>query len=105
MIAGDPGKEGPFVLRFRVPAGYKVAPHTHSTGENVTVISGTFHIGMGEKFDGTHGTTLKAGAFALAPRGMAHCAWFSEPSVLQVHGIGPTGINYINAADDPSKSN
>jgi hypothetical protein len=105
IIAGDPAKEGPFVFRLRLPAGYKVAPHTHPADENVTVISGSFHIGMGEKFDDTKGAHVKAGGFAQAAKGMAHYAWFSEPSVIQVHGVGPTGINYVNPADDPRKSN
>jgi quercetin dioxygenase-like cupin family protein len=105
VITGDPGKEGPFVFRLRVPAGYKVPPHTHPADENVTVISGTFRIGMGEKFDEATGTALKAGGFAKAPKGMAHYAWFTEPTVVQVHGVGPTAISYINPADDPRKGN
>jgi Domain of unknown function (DUF4437) len=105
VIAGDPGKEGPFVFRIRVPGGYKVPPHTHPADENVTVISGTFHIGMGDKFDDSKGTALKTGGFAKAPKGMAHYAWFSEPTIVQVHGVGPTGITYVNPADDPRKSN
>src|SRR3974390_2116613 len=63
VIAGDPGKEGPYVYRIRVPAGYKVQPHTHPADENVTVISGTFNIAMGDKFDESKGTALKAGGF------------------------------------------
>jgi quercetin dioxygenase-like cupin family protein len=105
VIAGDPGKEGPFVYRIRVPAGYKVQPHTHPGDENVTVISGTFHIAMGDKFEESKGTALKAGGFFKAPRGMAHYAWFTESTVFQVHGIGPWGITYVNPADDPRKSN
>ena len=105
VIAGDPAKEGPFVYRIRVPAGYKVQPHTHPGDENITVILGTFHIAMGEKFDESKGTALKAGGFLKAPRGMAHYAWFTEPTVFQVHGVGPWGITYVNPADDPRKSN
>ena len=69
VIAGDPGKAEPFVIRFKAPAGYKVAAHTHPIDENVTVISGTFHLGMGEKFDQAKGTLLKAGGFAKLPPG------------------------------------
>jgi len=105
VIAGDPAKEGPFVYRIRVPAGYKVQPHTHPGDENITVISGTLHIAMGDKFDESKGTALKAGGFVKAPRGMAHYAWFTAPTVFQVHGIGPWGITYVNPADDPRKSN
>ena len=105
VIAGDPGKDGPYVIRLRVPAGYKVPPHTHPVDENVTVISGTFHIGMGEKLDEAKGTALTAGGFARVLPGMAHYAWFTEPTIVQVHGVGPTGITYVNPADDPRKSN
>ncbi|HTV37666.1 MAG TPA: cupin domain-containing protein [Xanthobacteraceae bacterium] len=105
VIAGDPGKEGPFVFRIRVPAGYMVQPHTHPVDENVTVISGTFNIAMGDKFDQSKGTAVKAGGFLKNPSGMAHYAWFTEPTVFQVHGVGPWGVSYVNPADDPRKSN
>ena len=88
-----------------MPAGFKVPPHTHPADENVTVISGTFNIAMGDKFDESKGTTLKAGGFFKAPRGMVHYAWFTESTVIQVHGVGPTGFTYVNPADDPRKSN
>ena len=61
VLDGDPGKDGPYVLRAKLPSGYKVPPHTHPTDENVTVISGTFHIAMGDKFDATKGDAVKAG--------------------------------------------
>ena len=56
IISGNPGQEGPFVLRIKAPAGYKVPPHVHPADENVTVLSGTFNFGMGEKFDEAKGT-------------------------------------------------
>ncbi|HKA78630.1 MAG TPA: cupin domain-containing protein [Xanthobacteraceae bacterium] len=105
VVSGDPSKEGLYVLRLKVPAGYKVPPHMHPQDENVTVISGTFNIAMGEKFDDSKGPNLKAGGFAKAPKGMAHFAWFPEDTVIQIHGLGPSGITYINPADDPRKQN
>ena len=105
IIAGNPGQEGPFVLRIRAPAGYKVPPHIHPADENVTVISGAATFGMGDKMDAAKETVLKPGGYFKASKGMAHYASFSEPTVIQVHGVGPTGINYINPADDPRKSN
>src|SRR6266567_4459291 len=87
------------------PPAYKVPPHVHPADENVTVLSGTFNFGMGEKFDEAKGTALKPGGYFKASKGMAHYAWFTEPTIIQVHGVGPTGINYINPADDPRKSN
>ncbi len=104
VVMGDPSKAGPFVLQGRVPAGYKIAPHTHPGVENVTILSGTFHIGMGERFDETKGQAVKAGGFVSVPSGMVHYAWFSEPSVVQAHGEGPFILNYVNPADDPSKT-
>lgn len=103
IVSGDPAKEGLYVLRLKLPAGYKVPPHMHPNDENVTVISGTFNIAMGEKLDDSKGPGLKAGSFAKAPKGMAHYAWFPEDSVIQIHGLGPAGITYLNPADDPRK--
>ena len=105
VVTGDPSKEGPYVARLKVPAGYKVPPHTHPNDENVTVISGSFNIGMGDKLDEAKGTSVKAGGFAKAAKGMQHYAWFTEDTVIQLHGIGPSGITYVNPADDPRKSN
>ena len=103
IVSGDPSKEGLYVIRLKLPAGFKVAPHMHPNDENVTVISGTFDIAMGNKFDDAKGPALRAGGFAIAPKGMAHYAWFTEESIIQIHGIGPSGITYVNPADDPRK--
>jgi quercetin dioxygenase-like cupin family protein len=105
VVSGDPTKEGPYVVRLKLPAGYKVPAHMHPNDENVTVISGTFRVGMGDKLDDAKGETLKAGGFFHAPKGMPHYAMFPEETVIQNHGIGPSGINYVNPADDPRKSN
>jgi quercetin dioxygenase-like cupin family protein len=72
VLTGDPGKDGPYVVRVRLPAGYKIAPHTHPTAENVTVLSGTFHIAMGEKFDPKKGEAVRAGGFFTAEKDMQH---------------------------------
>ena len=105
VVAGDPSKEGLYVLRLKVPAGYKVPPHTHPNDENATVISGTFNIGTGGVFDDKKGQALKTGGFLKMPKGMQHYAWFSEETIIQIHGIGPQSIIYVNPADDPRKSN
>jgi anti-sigma factor ChrR (cupin superfamily) len=68
VLSGDPTKEGLYVIRLKVPAGYKVPPHTHPNDENITVISGTFNIGMGGTFDEKNGTALKAGGLCTCPR-------------------------------------
>ena len=101
VVSGNPGADGPYVIRAKLPAGYKIAAHTHPTDENVTILSGAFHLGMGDKFDVKKGETLYAGAFFRAAVGMQHYAWTSAPTVLQVHGMGPFTINYVNPNDDP----
>ena len=105
VLAGDPSKDGLYVIRIKAPAGYKVPPHIHPNDENITVISGTFNIGMGGAFDEKNGQALKVGGFLHMPKGMQHFAWFTEDSVIQLHGMGPQGITYVNPADDPRKSN
>jgi uncharacterized RmlC-like cupin family protein len=69
----------------------------------VTIISGTFHYGFGDKFDESKGQAVKAGGFVIAPKGVQHFAWASEETVIQLHGVGPGGITYVNPADDPRK--
>lgn len=101
LLEGDPTKEGPFTLRLQLPDGYSIQPHSHPGVEHVTVISGTFNLGMGEKFDKSSGRTLDAGSFAFMPPGMRHFAWTTGDTVIQLHGVGPWKINYVNPADDP----
>jgi quercetin dioxygenase-like cupin family protein len=103
VVKGDPTKEGQYVVRLKVPAGYKIAAHTHPNDENVTVLSGSFNIGTGDKLDEAKGIQVKAGGYSYVAKGMTHYAWFTEETVLQLHGIGPQGITYVNPADDPRK--
>jgi quercetin dioxygenase-like cupin family protein len=103
VLVGDPSKEGPYVIRLKLPAGYKIAPHMHPNDENVTVISGMFHFAAGDKFDDSKGEALKPGGYAQAPKGVKHYGWASEETIIQLHGIGPQGIDYVNPADDPRK--
>ncbi|MGI8979779.1 MAG: cupin domain-containing protein [Pirellulaceae bacterium] len=101
VLEGDPGKEGPFVFRVKVPDGYRIPPHTHPKTERVTVISGTFHIGMGEKFDEKGTKEMPAGTFGFWESGMKHFVWVKGETVVQFHGMGPWSIKYVNPADDP----
>ena len=101
IIVGDPKKAEGYVIRVKLAKGTKVAPHTHPNDENVTVISGTFNIGLGEKFDEAKGQAVKAGGFVNVPKGKAHFAWVSEDSVIQLHGLGPAGATFVNPADAP----
>jgi len=100
-LVGDPTKEGPFVVRFQFPAGYHIAPHTHPKMERVTVISGTLYLASGEALDRNSAKSLPAGSFGFWPAGMKHTAWSEGETIIQLHGIGPWQINYVNPADDP----
>ena len=100
-LEGDPTKEGPFVVRFQFPAGYHIAPHTHPKTERVTVISGALYLATGEALDRNSAKKLPAGSFGYWPAGMKHTAWSEGETVIQLHGIGPWQINYVNPADDP----
>jgi anti-sigma factor ChrR (cupin superfamily) len=104
VVAGDPSKDGPYVVRLKMPANYRIPAHNHPTAENVTVLSGKFHLGMGDKLDEAKGQELTAGGFAEAPPKMNHFAWTTAETVVQVHGQGPFAITYVNTSDDPSKS-
>ena len=101
VLEGDPVKDGPFVVRFQFPAGYHIAPHTHPKTERVTVISGALDLATGESLDRNSAKKLPAGSFGYWPAGMKHVGWSDEETVIQLHGIGPWQINYVNPADDP----
>jgi quercetin dioxygenase-like cupin family protein len=103
VLSGNPGAAGPFVVRLKMPAGYKIAPHWHPTDEHVTVISGTFALGMGDTLDTKAAKSLAPGGYALLPAEMHHYAWTKDGATVQVHGTGPFVLNYVNPADDPSK--
>src|SRR5580698_8887342 len=101
LVSGDM-KTGPWVIRFKFPAGYAVLPHTHDEIESVTVLSGTVNMGMGEKFDKSTTTPISAGGFFSMPGGHPHYVYFTEPTIVQVHSGSPGTFHYINPADDPS---
>lgn len=104
VLEGDPAKEGFFTMRIRLPDAYKIPPHTHPKIEHVTVISGTFNFGMGDKFDQSATKEMPAGTFGFWPAGMKHFAWAKGETVVQLHGIGPWSIEYLDPADDPRKA-
>jgi quercetin dioxygenase-like cupin family protein len=101
VLFGDPSEEGFFVLRLKLPQGYKVAPHTHPVDEVITVISGTFSMGMGETADQRKARPLAAGSFFALPPDTAHYVFIDEETVIQISTSGPWGLTYINPKDDP----
>jgi mannose-6-phosphate isomerase-like protein (cupin superfamily) len=103
VLEGDPmAATGDFTIRLKMPDGYKVAPHTHPHRENVTVISGTLKVGMGDKFDASKMMSFGAGSFAYLDPSVHHYAMASGETVIQIHGMSPAKFNYINPADDPT---
>jgi hypothetical protein len=87
-----------------MPDGYRIAPHWHPQRENVTVISGTFKVGMGDVFEKNKMTALSAGSFAFLDPDMHHYAMACGEVVVQVHGMAPLQFNYVNPQDDPSRN-
>jgi hypothetical protein len=101
-IQGDPSVPNAlFTIRSKLPDGYVIAPHTHPTDEHVTVLSGTFMVGMGDTVDMSKAQTLAAGGFITAPANVHHYAAARGETVLQVSGEGPFLITYAKASDDP----
>lgn len=104
VLDGDPAKVGvPFVIRAKLPDGYRIAPHWHPTDENIAVLSGSFSMGMGDTFNEKSMTALGPGGFARMPKMMHHSAMAKGETVIQVHGLGPFAVHYVNPNDDPSK--
>ena len=104
VLVGDPSKAGmPYVVRAKLPDGYKVPPHWHPSDENVTVLQGTLLMGTGEKFDPAKAEEMPTGSFMRMPKTMRHYAIAKGETIIQLHGIGPFEINYVNPADDPRK--
>ena len=104
VMQGDPSGTGLFTVRLRLPDGYKIPPHTHPTDEHVTVVSGSFSVGMGKTFDASRMMALSAGGFVTAPANEAHYAMSRGVTVVQVHAIGPFAMTYVNPADTPKAS-
>ena len=103
VIAGDPGATGLVTVRLEMPAGYTIPPHFHPTDEHVTVLQGTFSLGMGDVVDKVHALTLSPGGYGVAMAKMHHYAYTTTGATIQVHMLGPFEITYVNPADDPSK--
>ena len=103
VIEGDPKVAGLFTMRLWFPAGFKIPAHWHPADEHITVISGTFLMGLGDKFDSEKLQALPVGSFGVMLTGTKHFAMVKEETTVQLHGMGPWGINYVNPADDPRK--
>ena len=103
VIEGPMSQAVPFTVRLKFPANYSIPPHFHPAVERVTVLSGEFHMGVGEKFDKGKLHALKPGGMMILEAKTPHFAWARAESVVQLHGTGPWGVTYVNPADDPRK--
>ena len=99
-VAGDIEAEGsPFVIRLRCAAGTKIPAHWHPTDENVTVLKGIFQVGMGEKFDPAGLQTMNVGDVGSILKEVRHFAFSKTATIVQVHGMGPFRVNWVNPSD------
>lgn len=103
VLEGNPAEEGIFTMRLKLPANYRIPPHWHPAFEHVTVLEGTFSMGTGDKFDPAALHDMSAGAFAVMSPGTRHYVSVKSGAVVQLHGMGPWQIYYVNADDDPRK--
>jgi quercetin dioxygenase-like cupin family protein len=100
-LVGDPKKPGPYTLRLKFPAGYRLAPHTHPDAREVTILSGTFYTGYGERWDNASLKELPAGSFYTEPANLAHFIEVREPVLIQVSGVGPSTRKFLETAATP----
>ena len=99
-VSGDPSSEGaPFVVRIRCADGAKIPSHWHPTDENVTVLKGAFLVGMGETFDESKLQTMNTGNFVTVPKEMRHFGMCKGETIVQVHGMGPFKVNWVNPSE------
>jgi quercetin dioxygenase-like cupin family protein len=101
VLHGSPQTEGsPFVLRLKIAAGTRVPPHWHPVDEHLTVMSGTFYMGSGERFDEASATALTAGSYAMMPKDVRHFGWTGTETIVQIHGVGPFKTYFV---EQPAK--
>ena len=104
VLAGDPAAAGLITLRLKLPAGYKIPAHWHPNDEQVTVLAGTFNVGMGDKLDQSKGKEFSVGGFTLLPAQKNHFVWTKTGATVQLNLLGPFAMTYANPADDPREA-
>jgi quercetin dioxygenase-like cupin family protein len=103
VIQGPMNEAKPFTVRLKFPANYELPAHYHPAIEHVTVLSGTFNMGAGDKLDKKQTTALPTGSVLIMPPKMKHYAWTDKETIVQLTGTGPWGITYVDPKDDPRK--
>jgi quercetin dioxygenase-like cupin family protein len=106
VVDGQPSEAGPYTIRVKAPHGAKLMPHRHPEDRVYTVISGVFYIGLGDQFDPDKLQAYPPGSVLFLPGNTSHFHWAkSSEYVTQVTAIGPLGLEYISAKDDPRNNN
>ena len=103
VIEGPLNEAVPFTFRLKFPANYQIPAHWHPATERVTVISGTFNMGVGDKLDRQKSMAMAPGSMMIIDPKVNHFAWTKEEVIVQLNGTGPWGVTYVNPADDPRK--
>jgi hypothetical protein len=104
VLEGNPAEKGPITMRLKFPANYEIPAHWHSMAEHLTVLSGSFHAGMGDKLDRKATQPMAPGSFVMLPAKMRHFAWTSAPTVVQISLDGPFDLFYVDPEVNPQKS-
>jgi quercetin dioxygenase-like cupin family protein len=105
VVVGHPSEAAPYTIRVKVPIGVKLMPHRHPEDRVYTVISGVFYIGVGDRFDAGKLQAYPPGSVIVLPGDTAHFHWAkSSEYVTQVTAMGPLGLEYLSAKDDPRSS-
>jgi quercetin dioxygenase-like cupin family protein len=103
VLEGDPSKPEFFIMRLKMPDGYRIPAHSHSQPERVTVLAGTLYLGMGDGSDARAAIPLGPGSYSSMPPKMVHFGWMKGETILQLTSIGPWTVTYVNPNDDPRK--
>lgn len=101
VIEGPLNEAVPFTVRLRLPANYQIPAHWHPAIEHVTVLSGTFNVGLGNTLERSKTHRMSAGSVGIIPPRTNHFGWTAGETTLQLHGVGPWAVHYVNPADDP----
>ena len=96
VLSGSPDLEG--VIRLRMADQVHIPPHWHPVDEHITVVTGTFYIGMGEKFEESRAKAMPAGSYEFMPKDMRHFGWAKGTTIIQIHGVGPFKTNWVDPA-------
>jgi quercetin dioxygenase-like cupin family protein len=106
VLVGQPSEPAPYTIRVKAPHGAKLMPHKHPEDRVYTVISGVFYIGLGDEFDASKLQAYPPGAVVILPGDTSHFHWAkSGEYVTQVTAMGPLGLEYVSAKDDPRNTN